>query len=77
MIQRATDPDRLNGCGLIVINPPYALEEELAAILPELSRRLASPEGGASYRLERLDSARAGTVPEPKRRMRQVTRITR
>jgi 23S rRNA (adenine2030-N6)-methyltransferase len=77
MIQRATDPDRLNGCGLIVINPPYALEEELAAILPELSRRLASPEGGASYRLERLDSARAGTVPEPKRRMRQVTRIKR
>jgi 23S rRNA (adenine2030-N6)-methyltransferase len=70
MIQRATDPDRLNGCGLVVINPPYALEEQLAAILPELSRRLASPEGGAGYRLERLDRAPAGMAPEPKRRVR-------
>ena len=70
MLQRPTDPDRLNGCGLVVVNPPYTLEAELAAVIPELSRRLASAAGGAGYRLDRIDPARAGTVPETKRRMR-------
>ena len=70
MLQRPTDPDRLNGCGLVVVNPPYTLEEELGAAIPELSRRLASAAGGASWRLDRIDPARAGAAPEPKRRMR-------
>jgi 23S rRNA (adenine2030-N6)-methyltransferase len=33
----AADPGRLGGCGLIVVNPPWTLERELAVILPELS----------------------------------------
>ena len=55
MLQRPSDPERLNGCGLIVVNPPYTLEGELAAVLPELSRRLASTRGGAQLppRLDR------------------------
>ena len=34
------DPGRLNGCGLILVNPPWPLEGELAALLPALSERL-------------------------------------
>ncbi len=40
MLRRAVDRDRLNGCGLIVANPPHGLRRELAAILPDLTRRL-------------------------------------
>ena len=29
LIQRPSDPDRLNGCGLVVVNPPYTLDGEL------------------------------------------------
>jgi 23S rRNA (adenine2030-N6)-methyltransferase len=73
MLERPSDPDRLNGCGLIVVNPPYTLEGELAVVLPELSRRLASTKGGAGYRLDWIDPTRAGlgkATLEPKRRMR-------
>jgi 23S rRNA (adenine2030-N6)-methyltransferase len=31
-----SDPTRLNGCGLILINPPWTLENELAVLLPAL-----------------------------------------
>jgi 23S rRNA (adenine2030-N6)-methyltransferase len=45
-------PDRLNGCALVIVNPPYELERQLTVILPELATRL----GGASGRgkLDRL-----------------------
>lgn len=48
-----SDLQRLNGCGLVLINPPYVLEAELRQILPWLCRLLAR-EAGASWRLERL-----------------------
>jgi 23S rRNA (adenine2030-N6)-methyltransferase len=73
MLEHPSDPDRLNGCGLVVVNPPYTLEGELAAVLPELSRRLASARSGAGYRLDWLDPALAGPGKAPreaKRRMR-------
>jgi 23S rRNA (adenine2030-N6)-methyltransferase len=60
MIERPSHPERLNGCGLIVANPPYTLEGELAAILPVLSRRLAAGSQGAGYRLDWIDSAAPG-----------------
>jgi 23S rRNA (adenine2030-N6)-methyltransferase len=47
MLRRPVDPERLNGCGLIVANPPHTLAEELAGLLPELVRRLG--EGGAAH----------------------------
>lgn len=55
MIAHPTDPDRLNGCGLVVVNPPYTLEGSLAPVMPELSRRLAARKAGAGYRLDWID----------------------
>ena len=34
-------PGRLSGCGLITVNPPWTLEGELVAMLPELARIFA------------------------------------
>src|SRR6266511_2735964 len=42
----ATSPQGpLGGCGLIVVNPPFMLESELAATLPALSAILGEPGG--------------------------------
>ena len=46
----------LGGCGLIVVNPPFTLEGELAAILPALSAILAQPSG--SHRLDWIATER-------------------
>jgi 23S rRNA (adenine2030-N6)-methyltransferase len=73
MIQRPTHADRLNGCGLVVANPPYTLEGQLAAVLPELSRRLAVVGTGAGYRLDWIGPASAEPAAVhslAKRRMR-------
>ena len=35
-IHPCTDPDRLNGCGVAIINPPWQIEEKLKAVLPKL-----------------------------------------
>lgn len=40
----------LGGCGLIVVNPPWTLENELAAMLPELVNALGSR--NSNYRLD-------------------------
>jgi 23S rRNA (adenine2030-N6)-methyltransferase len=40
----------LGGCGLIVVNPPWTLENELAAMLPELAKALGSR--NSNYRLD-------------------------
>ena len=39
------DPNSLNGCGLIIFNPPFTLAERLSAALPELTRRMAAADG--------------------------------
>ncbi len=50
----ANDPrDRLNGCGLVVMNPPWGIADELAA-LAEALRDVLALEPGASARLEWL-----------------------
>ncbi|ORE95710.1 hypothetical protein ATO13_02590 [Stappia sp. 22II-S9-Z10] len=38
----------LTGSGLVVVNPPFTLEAELAVLLPELVRLLGQAEGAAS-----------------------------
>lgn len=43
------DPARLNGTGMVVINPPWQLDEALAALLPVLHDRLGGS-GGTSLR---------------------------
>jgi 23S rRNA (adenine2030-N6)-methyltransferase len=35
-----SDPTRLNGCGLILVNPPWTLPGELAILLPALAKIL-------------------------------------
>jgi len=39
-VHRPGDPRRLNGCGLLVVNPPYQLDERLRVLLPFLVERL-------------------------------------
>jgi 23S rRNA (adenine2030-N6)-methyltransferase len=48
-----SDPSRLNGCGLIVANPPWTLEGELAVMLPALVDVLART-GKGSFRVDWL-----------------------
>jgi 23S rRNA (adenine2030-N6)-methyltransferase len=38
--------DRLSACGLIIVNPPFTLEGELAIMLPELRSVLSRARGG-------------------------------
>jgi 23S rRNA (adenine2030-N6)-methyltransferase len=40
-------PDVLYGCGLVVINPPFTLENEAKALLPALAERMAKGRSGA------------------------------
>lgn len=43
-----SDPTRLNGCGLIILNPPWKLETELAGLLPVLAGVLGRAGKGTS-----------------------------
>jgi 23S rRNA (adenine2030-N6)-methyltransferase len=52
-IDRPDDPERLNGCGLFVVNPPWTLREEAEILLPALAERLSRGRYGA-YRCERF-----------------------
>lgn len=45
-VRAFTTPPRLHGTGMILVNPPYALEAELKVLLPELARLLAEDEKG-------------------------------
>lgn len=38
---------RLNGCGMVIVNPPWKLDETLAEVLPALQDRLAVTGGGS------------------------------
>jgi len=53
LIERPDDPARLNGCGLLVVNPPWTLREEAEILLPALAERLAR-QGYGAYRCEWL-----------------------
>jgi 23S rRNA (adenine2030-N6)-methyltransferase len=44
----------LAGCGLIVVNPPWRLDEALADTLPWLAARLESTPGAGGWRVDRL-----------------------
>jgi 23S rRNA (adenine2030-N6)-methyltransferase len=53
-LREPTDPTRLNGCGLLVVNPPYRFEQEAPAILDALLGRLGNREPGESAGVRRL-----------------------
>jgi 23S rRNA (adenine2030-N6)-methyltransferase len=48
-----SDPTRLNGCGLILVNPPWTLESELSILLPALAGALGR-DGKGGFRLDWL-----------------------
>lgn len=53
------NPDRLNGSGLIVVNPPWRLDEELAVLLPALAGALGR-DGAGRFRLDWLAGTPSG-----------------
>jgi 23S rRNA (adenine2030-N6)-methyltransferase len=53
-LREPLDPGRLNGCGMLVINPPYRFEDEVPPILAALLSRLGTGEPGAGTALTRL-----------------------
>jgi 23S rRNA (adenine2030-N6)-methyltransferase len=52
-VQAVSDPTRLNGCGLILANPPWTLEAELKTLLPVLAGLLGR-EGKGGFGLDWL-----------------------
>ena len=52
-VSSLADPSRLNGSGLIVVNPPWTLERELAVLLPALAEMLRR-DSKSGYRLDWL-----------------------
>lgn len=57
LIRGETDQTRFNGCGLLILNPPWTLQAELSGLLPYLVGRLGQA-AGAGFRLERLGTPR-------------------
>lgn len=53
-LREPTDPQRLNGCGLVVVNPPWKFEEEARAILAALLEHLGDGEPGQGFAVSRL-----------------------
>ncbi|EHH69282.1 23S rRNA (adenine(2030)-N(6))-methyltransferase RlmJ [Gluconobacter morbifer] len=55
LLRPPLDPSRLNGCGVLVVNPPYGFEQDAQAILAALQTAL-SPEDGdtITVNIERL-----------------------
>ena len=53
-LREPTDPGRLNGSGLLVVNPPWRFEEEAEAVLAALLGRLGEGEAGQGCGVVRL-----------------------
>jgi len=53
MVAPLSDPTHLNGCGLILVNPPWTLESELSVLLPALADILGR-DGKGAFRLDWL-----------------------
>ena len=53
-LREPVDPTRLNGCGLLVVNPPYRFEQEVPVILTALLDRLGDRELGELAAVRRV-----------------------
>jgi 23S rRNA (adenine2030-N6)-methyltransferase len=53
-LREPTDPTRLNGCGLLVANPPWKFEAEGGAILAALLAALGDGEPGQGWAMTRI-----------------------
>lgn len=54
-IRDPRSPAALNGCGMVVLNPPYVLRNESQSILPALCQSLKQDQG-AGYRIQDLSA---------------------
>jgi 23S rRNA (adenine2030-N6)-methyltransferase len=64
MLRPPRDPNLLNGCGLIVANPPFVLETEMQTLLPELALIFADP-GVSTDSLHRVDWVQPSVAKQP------------
>ena len=53
-LREPTDPSLLNGCGVIVINPPYQFEDQARSIATAILTALGGDESGAGAFVARL-----------------------
>lgn len=56
LLREPVAPDRLNGSGLLVVNPPWRFEEEAPGLLAPLSAQLTEGEPGSGFHLQRITS---------------------
>jgi 23S rRNA (adenine2030-N6)-methyltransferase len=54
-LRTPTDAARLNGCGMMVMNPPYLFEQEIGPMLEVLGARLGTEEGAGTAMLRLTD----------------------
>jgi len=53
-LREPTDPQRLNGCGLVIANPPWRFEADAGDMLAALLARLGDGEPGQGWAVQRL-----------------------
>ena len=53
-LREPLDPARINGCGMLVVNPPYRFEEDVQPILAALLDRLGNREAGENATIRRI-----------------------
>jgi 23S rRNA (adenine2030-N6)-methyltransferase len=53
-LREPVDPQRLNGCGLLVANPPWRFETEASEILAALLEGLGTDEAGRGWAMTRV-----------------------
>jgi 23S rRNA (adenine2030-N6)-methyltransferase len=53
-LREPVDPARLNGCGLLLINPPYRFEQDVLPMLDALRGRLGNREAGEAATIRRV-----------------------
>lgn len=48
LLRAADDAERLNGCGLVLVNPPWPIEDKLRKLMPALATLLGTEPGGGA-----------------------------
>ncbi len=54
IVSPVRDPSRLNGSGLVLVNPPWTLQNELSVLLPALVTLLERQPGSGGFKLDWL-----------------------